>query len=172
MSKRKIDWRKIAFIVLMLLILGGITAYNANKNPEFMTASLVNILTLGVAVFFTFFYTAVMTDRRRRNDCIEHVLMEIKKDVEDKQLYSVDEDRSGYMLQRSCGNKIKYLCDAEFKNYNDEFQYIQQEFEEIRNLFSEHSSSQEEVEVVVKDIKRHIQNISDRCDKVRIMLYV
>ena len=72
------------------------------------------------------------------------------------------------MKQTSCANRIKYLKDARFSDFQDDINFIETHFQEIRDLYSSHENKLDEV---IDDFRRHQCFICDKCSKIRIGLY-
>ncbi len=139
------------------------------RRCNFFSANLVEILTILLGIIVAFYLAEHMTDQRRRNDCIEHVIAEIESFVSKDENFSLN--ASALMKQTSCANRIKYLKDASFPDIKDDITFIETHFIEIRDLFSNHSASDEELKTVKKDIDKHRDCIVDKCCKIRIGLY-
>lgn len=138
------------------------------KKAGFFSANAVDIVTIFIGVFIAFYLTEQMNDRRRRAECIEHVIMEIEAFIADDDNYKVNP--TALMRQQSCANRIKYIKDAEFPDIKEDIVFIEQHFDEIRDLYSNHNNVQE-IDHVKKDIDRHRTLINDKCCKIRINLY-
>ena len=81
------------------------------SSTTFWNASFTEIITIGMAVFISFYLTEKLNDKRRRNDCIEHIILELEQMMNEEYIFSIDKKKS-FMYQRSCANRIKYLKDA------------------------------------------------------------
>lgn len=157
---------------IAIIIIAVICVVLVIKNfcdPEFFSASLVDIITILIGGVIAFYFTERMTDRRRRNDCIEHIIMEIESFVSDENNFKVD--KGTLMKHGSCANRIKYLRDASFLDIKDEINVIEDKFNEIRDLYSNHSKIQEELDSVKIDIDKRRDIIVDKCCKIRVGLY-
>ena len=151
----------VVFFLCIFLIIKNCT------HPDFFIADLTDIITIIVRVIIAGFITERLTDQRRRNDCIEHIIMEIESTItEENNFYS--DDRSILSKHTSCANRIKYLKDASFSDVQTDIEFIESHFEEIRNLYSEHKDN---LQGVKPDIDRHRDYIIDKCNKIRIGLY-
>lgn len=134
--KRNLGATVVIFVVIIvcsLLILKNV------RDKEFFKADVIDIITILLGALIAFYLTERMTDRRRRNDCIEHIIMEIESFVSDDNNFTID--RGTLLRHGSCGNRIKYLKDASFSDINKEISFIETQFEEIRELYSNHNSN-------------------------------
>ena len=159
---------EIIIVVVAILLCIFLICKNY-KDPCFFRADIIDILTILIGSIFVIYFSERMTDRRRRNDCIEHIVEEIEQYILDDNNYKIN--KSTFIKHQSCANRIKYLRDASFTDIKDDIEYIQRHFEEIRTLYSNHSNSEEELEAIRVDIDRHRANINDKCSKIRIGLY-
>lgn len=154
----------VAFLVLCLYL------FLVNKdNEEFWSASIVDIATIVIGVLIAFFLTERYTDTRRRNDCIEHIILEIEEAVSSESIFSID--RVTYLKQQSCANRIKYLKDAAFPDLLKDIEFIETNFDSMRDLYSHHNSSADDLSSVYLDMEKHRDNITDKCCKIRVELY-
>ena len=168
--KKLIARHKLALIISIVLLALCLYLVWANKDSEeFWAASVVDITTIAIGVVIAFFLTEKYTDTRRRNDCIEHVILEIEEAVSSESIFSIE--RITFLKQQSCANRIKYLKDAAFPELLKDIEFIETNFESIRDLYSHHNSSVEDLSSVYLDVKKHRDNITDKCCKIRIELY-
>jgi len=159
----------IAGAIIILMVGHNIRLLNNGQNADFFKASFVDIASIALGSYIIFFLTEQLNDKRRRNDCIEHIITEIENMISDERFFSVS--RTALMLQASCANKIKYLKDANFTNISIEVEFIESKITDIRELYSNHSTSEEELKGVLKDFEKKRNDISDKCDKIRVSLY-
>lgn len=164
----------MVLLVISGLIIIGLMGYNIwmfckQENKEFLKASFIDIATLGIGTYIVFFLSERLNESRRRNDCIEHIITEIENIVCDEKFFSMQ--RSALMMQASCANKIKYLKDAKFPKIQEEVAFIESKINDIRELYSNHNSSEEDLKSVVKDFEKKRNEINDKCDKIRVLLY-
>lgn len=138
-------------------------------NDTFFQANFIDIVTILLGAIITFILSEKLTDKRRKNDCIEHMVNEIETFISDERNFKVD--KSTYMKHASCGNRIKYLKDASFKEIQDDIVFIETHFNEVRDLYSNHCNDEETFESVRIDINKHRDYIIDKCCKIRIGLY-
>lgn len=137
------------------------------KASAFFEASLVDIVTIIIAVFITYVLTMSEGDRQRRNQCIEQIILEIEALVVNESVFS-EQNHVAFMKQRSCANRIKYLKDADFADITADIIFIENHFNEIRDLYSNHKDDLGSVRI---DFEKHQNLISDKCNKIRVGLY-
>ena len=161
----KDNWLQTSTIVIVACIL----IYSNYAKQEFLNASLIDIFTLIFASLITFYLTEKVNDNRRRNDCIEQVIMEIEKMILGEDIFKKGDNTLIY--QASCANRIMYLQEAGFENIQKDIDFIANHFKEIRDLYSNHNSTNKELNLVIKDFRRQQSLICDKCMKIRIGLY-
>ena len=154
------------FVVIVLCIFLIVQNY---KNVNFLSANAVDIVSILLGTIIAFYLTEHMNEKRRRNDCIEHIIMEIEDFVSDDDNYKPN--KKALMRQTYCANRIKYMKDASFDDIKEDILFIETHFEEIRNLYSSHNQNEEELTSVKIDIDRHRGLITDKCCKIRVGLY-
>ena len=157
-------------IIILVLVGLNIYYYMNKKNLGFFKASLIDILTFAVGSFIIFLLSERNNNTRRRNDCIEHIITEIETIISDERFFSIN--RSALLLQASCANKIKYLKDANFPEIAADVAFIETKIQDIRELYSNHSSSEENLKSVIKDFEKKQIDVGDKCDKIRVLLYM
>lgn len=165
-------WEKNRIAVIVAIVVIGTCVLLAAKNwneRSFFTAGLTDLITILLGLIITFFITEKLTDQRRRNDCIEHIIVEIESFVTEDKNFEID--KCTYIKQGSCANRIKYLKDAGFADIKEDIEFIETNFQNIRDLYSNHNQNEESLKSVKVDIDRHRINIVDKCSKIRIGLY-
>ena len=166
--KKYIGKHKVQFIIG---VVGGggliwLIAKNCKKE-EFFSASFIDILTIGIAIFISFMVTEYSDNKRRRNVCIEHIILEIEEMVSSDEIVN-GESNMTLLKQSSCANRIKYLKEAKFTDIEQDINFIEERFQEIRDLYSNHK---DDLKSVKNDLERHQRQICDKCNKIRVNLY-
>ena len=169
MRKKLKNHAVVVFAVVALLIICLWLFVKNCFNESFFTVNIVDILTVIWGFVITFFLAERLTDQRRRNDCIEHIIVEIESFINDDKNFMIAD--SILIKQASCANRIKYLKDAGFKEIKEDIEFIDNHYGEIRDLYSNHGQSERSLNSVKKDIDKHRSLIVDKCIKVRIELY-
>lgn len=155
-------------IVLAIGVCGLLITKNIGED-NFFSANAIDILTILLGVLIAFYLTERMNDRRRQNDCIEHIIIEIENFVADDSNFKID--KGTLMRHGSCGTRIKSLKDAGFSAIKEEIGQIEYHFNEIRDLYSSHNQSEEALESVRMNIDKHRDIIVNKCFKIRVGLY-
>lgn len=139
-------------------------------NKLFWSASLLQILTFSFTVILSFMIVQRITDRRRKIDCYDHFLSDIQNIINtDTSIFSLSSNAMN--KQKSVANRIKYLCDHSFPQTHADLEYISKEFTELRELYDNHKQNENELKSIEADMNRHKGNISDKIDKLKLVLF-
>ena len=158
------------FVGIAVVVVVTIILLIMNFNDEnFYKADLANIVTLGIAGVITFWVGDRNNRNNRRNDCIEHLILEIEKIISDDSTFALN--GMALLTQQSCGNRIKYLREAGFKDIEEDINFISDRYEQLTSLYSENNQSQEKLDSIKTSLTRYRQNINDKCNKIRVGLY-
>ena len=165
----KIKTKDIIFLIIIAIILGFIVYKNIH-NDNFWDTNIIQLLTLMLTSIISFFFVQHLTDKRRKIDCIEHIIVEIQHTIEnDETIFSFN--KTALSMQASIGNRLKHLKEHSFCKVQSDINYVYDEYTELRELYSNHNQNVESLESIKTDMQRHIHNISDKCDKIRLALY-
>ena len=157
-------------IGLVLLI-----SYNVVSNERFFEASITSILTILVALLFSYYFTQQKNDIRKKNEKIDNLIYKIQEIILDSEFIESDNDaisRKNLIKQRSVANKIEYLCNitstsVELANLVKE---IKETFSNYREFYGEHYTDIEYMEKSKKDLLNYVVKIDDLADKIHISL--
>lgn len=159
---------KVKYLFLTVVLILLIFLIHANYwSTTFWQASLLNIMTMFIACFVTYYWKERKDDVVRRNSCIESVINEIEV------LTMLPEISSGtknvaLSKQVACANRIKYLKDAGFSDIQEDVNYIDDHFEMMRDLYS---PSKKVMDNNIDKFKKQQELVAARCVKIRINLY-
>lgn len=165
----KIKTKDIIFVIIVVCI-SVFIAYKNIHNKNFWDTNIIQILTLMLTSIISFFFVQHLTDKRRKIDCIEHIIVEIQHTISNDELI-FSANKTAISIQVSIGNRLKHLKDNSFCQVQSDIDYVYNEYIELRELYSNHSQNAESLESIQADMQRHIHNISDKCDKIRLALY-
>ena len=155
MKRKKIT--NFLFVVIIVILSGFLISKNYSSE-NFWTASFIQILTLIVTSGLSFFFVQKLTDKRRKIDCYEHILNEVQNIVENNtKIFSVEKE--ALLLQKSIANKIKYLKEHSFSEIKSDLEYIENQFQELRDLYGNHSTNIYELKNIELDMLKHKTNI-------------
>lgn len=165
--------RKVISNILFICITAIFALLLLFKNlnsTSFWDANFIQILTLTVTATLSFFFVQRLTDKRRKIDCYEHILNEIQSIIDNNtNIFSLSQD--ALLLQKSIANKIKYLKEHSFAEIKTDLEYIEDQFQELRDLYGNHQTSAADLKSIEPDMTKHKTNISDKIDKIKLELY-
>lgn len=152
-------------------IIWGIHSFQVAEK-DFFAASFEDILAVVIAVLVTFFLTERLNDKRKLYEYIEHMILEIEELLDNDKIFYDDNRKIALALQRSCASKIKILKEANISDFSDDFEKMENEFHEIRDLYSNHyTGGRDDLLKLEPDFNKHKINITDKCDRIRLQLY-
>lgn len=164
--------KKIAnavFIIVIIVICIFICIKN-RSNINFYDTNILQLLTFALTACISFFFVQYLTDKRRKIDCIDHVISDIENMINnDNDLFSINNET--LLKQEAIANRIKYISENGFKEIESDIDYIENEFNELRELYGNHNSSEENLSSIKADLMRHKSHISSRCVKVHLKLF-
>lgn len=106
------------------------------SNDSFWSASATNCITIGIAIFISYYLVQRKNDRRKQKDIICDLVLKLQAIIEQKDTYSLDGQTSEEILMRTrdISNRIHIL-----ETIKDEY-CISTEVDFIRNKFDEYSA--------------------------------
>ena len=157
---------KYVFLILALILI--LLLVHANwSSSTFWQASLLNIMTMFMACFVTYYWKERKDDIVRRNSCIESVINEIEVLTMSQEIIS-NTKNVALSKQVACANRIKYLKDAGFSDIQDDVEFIDKHFEMMRDLYSPDKKTMKKN---TDKFKKQQELVAARCVKIRINLY-
>lgn len=165
---------KISTAVLLLLIV-GLCIYNLVNNPNFLDTSFTALITIAIALIFSYWFTQIKNDKRKRNEKIDTLLYKIQEIVRNLDFISADTDevcRKNLISHRSIANKIKYIkiaCEDD-KNIQEKVSQLEDEFKRFREFYGNHYAQKDYMKDSIKDLLNYITIIDDKADEIHIML--
>lgn len=174
--------KKIIMIVLVLLFSGLTIATaigNFFCNEEFFSASITQVLTLGITLSVAFWATQYKTDLRKMKEHAEEIIHKLQALVSHPNFYSIpftgDEELIKKQINstnRKINNCLSVLAEyGKTLKFEDEFKYIQSEFEVYKYRMGEHINDLEYLSKSENEFKRTAENIDSKCDYIILKLY-
>ena len=154
-----------------------IAGYNIVKgNEEFLNATLIQIMTLMVALGITFWANQFKTDQRKKKEHAEELIIKLQALVTDETFCcfstssNVDEiTKSTGIRNRKISNYIQILLaydiNAEFKT---NIQYILGQFEDYRLKIGDHITDIEYLAKTEADFRRIAENIDTKIGRAHV----
>lgn len=86
---RKLWKKKKIYTPVIIVGLVSLMLFLENfKTEEFFKASFIDIVTIFITGCIVSLFAEAMTDERRKNDCIEHIILEIESIVSNEDVFS------------------------------------------------------------------------------------
>lgn len=146
------------------------------KNEKFWDISFSNILTCDIAIFITYFLTQYRQDNRIKIEKINGFIFDISNSI--NKIENINFDNTDFkpiftMNIRKINNKLAILekCKDKYK-ISEEVTYIKNEIEELNRFVSEKFNDVEYLKKSSITIKRHINNVDNKCDEIFSKLYL
>lgn len=161
--------------IVVVLMFGSLSIYNIKHNDTFFDVPVTSLLTVVVAIFVSYGLVQNRNNKRKKNDKLSSLLYKIQGIIQQEEFIESKSEsiqRRNLIMQRSVGNKIKYLkkgCekDASIKNLVEQ---MEDEFLRFREFYGEHYKDQEYMEKSEKELINFIVKMDDIADKIHIEL--
>ncbi len=156
--------------LLLFLILNNTFGF---YDDSFYEANLVQIITLAIAYFFTYYFTQIKLDVREKKRVLNEYISELDKKINEININMITSQNSKDFMDhmRSIEN-ILYLIEKIKDEYNitENIDYIKNELNEIKSIVSDHIGNNEELTFSLQTIKRHINLTSAKLKEVLFYL--
>ena len=170
----------VTFIVVVCLVFAVIVFVGSwICNPNFWHANAAQSFTLVMTVGIAFMATQLKNDVRKKKEHAEQVLKKIQVIVTNDDFYYISSEsdpieirKKMMMTFRSLNNSIdvlkKYGIELGFKSDSE---YIEKEFEDYREFVSEHLTDADYLNKSETTLRKHSENIDNKCDIIVCGLY-
>jgi hypothetical protein len=168
------------------LIVGGcfilalvVTVTSFFCNDDFWKVNAAQALTLILTICIAFWATQLKNDVRKKKEHAEQILKKIQAIVNNDGFYYVSAESDAIetkkrmtMTFRSLNNSIDLL-----KKYGQELgfkvdaEYIEKEFKDYRDFVSEHITDVDYLSRSESTLRKHSENIDNKCDIIIWGLY-
>lgn len=180
MKNKAVKIVMIVGMIIIIAVIAGVAVYNCIRCPSsFFSASLVQCLTLIVAIVFAFWAVQRKTDERKIKEEIERVVRKIQEIVDDTGFCSfpaegnVDDIKQKTMMAvRRLKNFINVLNEYNKKfDIKDEITYIEGQLNEYNGFVSEHYNDLDYLSKSQNQLRRYSENINSKCDYIIVKLF-
>lgn len=109
-------WQRTLILVIALIALLGWALYNYFNNGTFFEASLANVVTIGLAIFVSYYFTQKTNDKRKQKDIILGLLLKLHSQIDSQEMFKLSSQEEGAitMRNRDINNKITILEDNKY----------------------------------------------------------
>lgn len=169
---RKFSSKILTGILLIIALCIGI--YNAKKNDGFLNASITELLTIIIAIIFSYWFVQIKSDKRKKNEKIDTMIYKIQSIVSDPEFLSVETDqicRKNLIAHRSVGNKITYLkkiCEDD-SDIKVKVLELENEFNGFREFYGNHYCDKQYMSKSEKDLLNYVTKIDDKADEIHTL---
>lgn len=149
-------------------------------NSSFWEMSIVQALTLLVAILIAFWATQRKTDERKIKDQIEKITEKIQSDVSSPDFFAFNTaDDSSEVQKRitmttrkltNCIGILQKYCQA--IDINEEVQYIEDQVKGYRDFVSEKVGDLDYLAKSETHLRMYAENINSKCDRIISKLYM
>lgn len=169
---KKLKW---TLIVIMILLLIGVIIYNIIKNTNFFQASIIEIITLLVAIFLSYVFTEKNSNERRLKEALEVIIEKTQMKLNMNVLVKINNEedlRQVRIIKRSLENNFTLLKEnSECFKIKEDIEYIIQQLENYNSIIDNHINDIEHLSNAEVDLNRYILLIDDKLNQVRVKLY-
>ncbi len=163
----------LAFILECFIVIGIVLLAFKNFNSEFfLQASLVNILTLSIAFFITYYMKGAKERNKQLDDNVERIISEIEQLIRTEDMFS-DNNAIALTSMTACANRIDYLKKYEscidIQGFKGNIQLLDNWFTEIRDLYSPDKKTREKKYPRMQKLR---ELMIARCIEIRLAIYV
>lgn len=161
----------VAGTIIGVLILG---IYNAFQNNEFWNASITNILTILVALVFTYYMTQRTNNIRRKKDVVSKILDRLYVLIADPRMCKINSSKDVDFVKiniRTISNKISCLEQmARELQYEEEIRQMKEAFSSYEEFISDHINDIEYLKKSEKQLNNGIGLIDNKCDMILVKM--
>lgn len=170
--------RKYVSVIITVILLAfviSIGIYNVINNKKFFDASITALLTIVIAIIFSYWFTQIKSDKRKRSEKIDSMLYKIQSIISDPGFLSVETDeicRKNLIAHRSVGNKITYLkkiCE-DGSDVKAKVLELEEEFGRFREFYGDHYCDKEYMKKSEKELLNYVTKIDDKADEIHTLI--
>lgn len=176
MSQKFLNGLSIILIIAFLfLIVRNIIVHSSS----FLDASLVQVLTLMVALFITFWANQYKNDQRKAKEHAESLIMKLQQIVTDESFYCISVDgnieetkREINSKNRKISNYIRILTEyGKTLKFSDKINYISEQFSQYKSTTGDHIAYLEYLSKTETTFHKISENIDSKCEDIILLLY-
>lgn len=173
MKKLKIP--KLSSIIAGIIIIGTafIAIYNFQINSKFWEASAINCISIIVAVLVAYFFVQRQNNRRKQNELLLELLLQLRTQISDVTAYDFSKQTSSEinMRKRSISNKVDLILkhNSAFKKEDTEF--ISDKFKEYEQLIGNHINDIDYLTKSREELFRPLNLMNDKLFSMALDLF-
>lgn len=157
-------------IIILVSIAGGGVLWWWNKE-DFFKANIMQVVSLTTTIIISVIFVQWLNEKRSKREIIVKIVTDILEKIENDEDTFDRGKHIALVKQRTIANKIKYLVSySEIWEIKDDLKIIEENFERIKEIFSEHYEK-EEAENYRMQMENYKYIINDKCNKIIMLLY-
>lgn len=174
MNKKSSSIVKGILTVLLLCAFAAFVVYNIKNNDKFWDASLVNVITILIAIIISYFFVQRKNDLRKQKDILLNLINGLQLQISSEKAYDFS-GQSGeeiLMRKRDISNKIHIL--SGFQDtflLQDEMKFVCEKFDEYDALIGDHISDLDYLRKSKNELRRPLDLINNKLISMSINLY-
>ena len=159
------------FLEFFIIIGIGALLVNNYNSEMFFQSTLVNILTLSIAFFITYWLKGNKERNKQLFDNVASIITEIEQLIREEDMFS-DNDVAALTCMTACVNRIgylkKYAKNIDIKNFNENIESINEWFTEMRGYYSPSKEVREKKQPRTQKLR---ELIIAKCIDIRLAIY-
>lgn len=168
-------WKVLAIVgIIVIFIVISVISWICNGMSEFFSFNLVEILTLGIASILIYYLTEKNNDKRKKNEKIENLIIEISSKLNSisLQIPSKEKQKEYLYCFKYISNKFNVLKLLIDKDDERNLENAEKEFENLRVFITDNINQDELYFENLKDkIPNYVSNIDTFLDKIIVNIY-
>lgn len=166
-------WSKIFGIGFFI---GYVTlfVYNIVTNNTFFKASATTFITIGIAIFVSYYLVQRDNNRRKQKDVVYDFILKFQSFIEQEHMYNFDGQKSEEILMRTrdFNNRIDILESVKNKyNFSSEIDFIRNKFEEYNCFIGDNINKLDYLYNSQTALKRPLDLINSKLVVIALELY-
>lgn len=156
--------------VIICIVILCIMCIPNRDNSKFWEVTIYQVINTQITLFFCFFLTQILIDRRRKVDFYERKLIVLQERLNDKAFFS----RNRILVEQELiriANLITHLKQHAPSKTEENFRYIEEQFTTVRELYDNHINKPDGIDSVKEDLELHMSHISSKIDSIILDLY-
>ena len=171
-------WKRVPIgipIGIVVLLFIGLICYNVKEQKaDFFEASVVDCITILVAVVISYYLVQRQNNYQRQKDIISDMVLKMQVSFEQKELYDFcgQDKQTITMRNRGLNNRIHILETlAEEFNIVTEVDFVRHHFDEYSDFIGNHIENMEYLCQSQNELRRPVESISQKLIEIAVHLY-
>lgn len=167
--------KNVILLIASILILSPLVIYNIKCNSEFFKVPISSIITIIIALVFTYYFSQKKNDERKKKDAIYNCLEKMQELLSKKELIEIkneDDQKENSMTIRNLRNRIDCLKGIVLNDsFNKGIEEIDKNLNEYKTFIGDYIS---DIEYLIKSrtqLLRYINLIDSKTQELILNLY-